>query len=238
MLLGLEKQVGRAGREQLKTNSIAELQAVQLTAALEQLRAADARRDTELAALREQSRDAQAAARLHVAQTILPALDGLDEALRAGRLLLATAWHGGNGQQSDGARSGASEDAPGGWLRRLLGGPPPGPVESARELSHAAVLRDALDSWLRGLTFVRQRLLDVLAAEDVRPIAAVGQPFDPRQHVAIGVVAATESQPPGIVAEELRRGYLAGQRVLCHAEVVVASGEEHQLEEEQEGAQA
>ncbi|HEX9373206.1 MAG TPA: hypothetical protein VF897_19490, partial [Roseiflexaceae bacterium] len=81
-LLGLEKQVGRAGREQLKVNSIAEAQSGQLAAALEQMRAADARREAELAALRERSRGAQATARMEVVQNILPALDGLDEALR------------------------------------------------------------------------------------------------------------------------------------------------------------
>ena len=64
----------------------------------------------------------------------------------------------------------------------------------------------------------------------MRPIVAVGEPFDPNYHVVIGVVPVTESHPAGIVAEELRRGYLAGERVLRHAEVVVAAGEERQQE--------
>ena len=88
-LLGLEKQVGRAGREQLKTNTIAEAQSAQLAEALEQLRAADSRRAAEIDALREQQRREQVAARRAAAQDILPALDGLDEALRSGRQLLA-----------------------------------------------------------------------------------------------------------------------------------------------------
>src|SRR5947199_211805 len=45
-LAALEKQISRAGREQLKANSLAEAQLAQLTAALDALRAADARRDT------------------------------------------------------------------------------------------------------------------------------------------------------------------------------------------------
>jgi len=59
----------------------------------------------------------------------------------------------------------------------------------------------------------------------------VGQPFDPQQHVAIGVVPANEEHPAGTVVEELRRGYLVGERVLRHAEVLVAASAEQQLEE-------
>jgi len=76
-LLGLEKQVGRAGREQLKINTVAEAQSVQLAEALEQLRAADSRRAAEIDSLREQQRREQTAARRAMAQEFLPALDGL-----------------------------------------------------------------------------------------------------------------------------------------------------------------
>jgi molecular chaperone GrpE len=239
-LLGLEKQVGRAGREQFKTNSIAEAQSTQLTAALELLRAADTRRDEELNALREQRRGDQGAARLAVAQDILPALDGLDEALRAGRLLLGSADQRESGRAAvaeSGARASA-KSAPGGWLRQLLGGPPtPADARHDAAVQQLADLWAAIDSWIMGLTFVRQRLLDVLAAADVRPIVAVGRPFDPQQHIAIGVIPATENYPAGTIVEELRRGYLAGERVLRHAEVVVATSEQ-QLEDRQEGALA
>jgi molecular chaperone GrpE len=238
-LLGLEKQVGRAGREQLKANSIADAQSAQLAAALEQLRAADIRREAELDALREQRRAEQAAARLAAAQDILPALDGLDEALRAGRMLLAAADQG-EGGHAPGAENGAqasAKPAPGGWLRQLLGRPPaPGEAQHDSTTRQLAEQSAAIDSWVMGLTFVRQRLLDVLAAAGVRPIIAAGQPFDPRQHIAIGVVPAAEDRPAGVVVEELRRGYLAGDRVLRHAEVVVAASEERRLEDRHEGA--
>ncbi|MEP7190185.1 MAG: nucleotide exchange factor GrpE, partial [Roseiflexaceae bacterium] len=87
----------------------------------------------------------------------------------------------------------------------------------------------AIDAWVTGLTFVRQRLLDLLAAADVQPIDALGQPFDPQQHVAIGVVPPSQESPAGTVVEELRRGYRAGERVLRHAEVLVAASEEQRL---------
>ncbi len=241
LLLGLEKQVGRAGREQLKTNSIAEAQSAQLAEALEQLRAADIRREAELNALREQRRGEQGAARLAVAQDILPALDGLDEALRAGRLLLASAdqREGGRAAPAETGARASAKSAPGGWLRQILGGAPT-PAETRHDaaLQQLAELWAAIDSWVMGLTFVRQRLLDVLAAADVRPIVAAGRPFDPQHHIAIGVIPATENYPAGTVVEELRRGYLAGERVLRHAEVVVAASEQQRLEDRQEGALA
>jgi molecular chaperone GrpE len=49
----------------------------------------------------------------------------------------------------------------------------------------------------------------------------LARPFDPRQHVAVEVVPATDRLPPGTVAAELRRGYLVGERVLRPAEVAV-----------------
>src|SRR5919109_1121080 len=53
---------------------------------MQSLRAAG---NEELASVREQSRAALAASRLDLVRSVLPALDGLDEALRSGRQLLA-----------------------------------------------------------------------------------------------------------------------------------------------------
>jgi molecular chaperone GrpE len=233
-LLGLEKQVGRAGREQLKTNTIAEAQSAQLTDALEQLRAADSRRVAEIDALREQHRREQNAARRTAAQDILPALDSLDEALRSGRQLLATSAQHAAGTQAEGLVS--APPTPGGWLRQLFGEPQTAPATPQHDATVRLLAEQttAINAWITGLTFVRQRLLDLLAAADVRPISALGQPFDPQRHVAIGVVPPTKDAPAGTVVEELRRGYLAGERVLRHAEVLVAASEEQRLEEQKE----
>lgn len=234
-LLGLEKQVGRAGREQLKINTTAEAQAAQLAEALEQLREADRRRAAEIDALREQQRREQVAARVAAAQDILPALDGLEEALRSGRQLLtaSTPRAGGYAAGAEVEASATAQPAVGGWLRQLFGEPQPAPTKPRHDAAAQQLAEQtaAIEAWLTGLTFVRQRLLDILAAADVRPISALGQPFDPQQHSAIGVVPANEQHPSGTVVEELRRGYLAGERILRHAEVLVAASAEQQLEE-------
>lgn len=201
-IAALEKQISRAGREQLKANSLTESQTEKLSAALETLRADNARRDTELATVREQMHAAEAAARQDVIQAIFPALDGLDEAIRSGEQLL---------EQPEAAPSSAT------FFERMWMRKEP-PLEDT-----ATTLRAGMSAWLVGLTFVRQRLLDVLAAEGVQPISAAGEPFDPEVHIAMDVVPASAELPPGIVATELRRGYRSGNRVLRHAEVAVSS---------------
>lgn len=200
---GLEKQLARAGREQLKANALAEAQAERLEGALAALRVADERRASELADERQRGRVALSEARLDVVRAVLPVLDGLDDALRAGRASLS---YGGR------ANPPTSTDA---LLQQLL----LGSAETAQP-PRREPLRANLEAWLVGLEMVRRRLLDALAAEGVMPIESEGQPFDPRRHVAVEVIAS--DAVPGTVLQELRRGFVAGERILRHAEVGVA----------------
>jgi len=77
-----------------------------------------------------------------------------------------------------------------------------------------------LTAWLDGQRLLRDRLLAILEAEGIRPIPAVGRPFDPYRHVAMGTVK-DESLPDGQITAEEQRGYAAGDRVLRYARVVV-----------------
>lgn len=201
----LEKQTGRAGREQLKTSTLIEAQQQQLSEALEQLKAAERSQEAELARLRDQSRSERSAARLELVQALLPALDGLDEALRSGQNLVVSV-----------TPAPMLEPSRRGWFTPRPAQPPP---PSAAELR----LREGVSAWLTGLSFVQQRLLELLASEGVRPIEATGHPYDPQHQVVLEVVPASKA---GVAADtvvaELRRGYLAGNRVLRYAEVSVA----------------
>lgn len=197
VLPALEKQISRVGREQFKTNTLLEAQMARLDAAMDALRTAEARHEAELSALRGELAQKQSPDRLGFVRALLPVLDGLDEALRAGRELL---------DQPE-AVSGQR-----GTLARLFG-------SKAGAQAQGADLRESLSAWLVGIEFVRQRLLDVLAAEGVQPIEAQGNAFDPELHIAIEVVPAGGRFPPNTVTTELRRGYVARGRVLRHAEV-------------------
>lgn len=208
----LDKQLGRIGREQFKINTLSETQQQQIQAALEQLRELSARREADLEMLREQLRADQSAQRLNVIQQLLPALDGLDEALAAGRRLLARAseWTGSapptlTFQQRMAIAIGLRE-----------------PIVRADGTEN---WRQAVEGWLMGIELVRERLLRVLAAEGVQPIRAQGERFDPHIHIAVEAVPAPEGVAPGTVVQEFRRGYRVGERILRAPEVVVAKGE-------------
>jgi molecular chaperone GrpE len=195
-LASLEKQISRAGREQFKAGTLAEAQRDQLHEVLEVLRAAEAARDEEVEALRARAGAIASQARREVARAILPAVDGLDGALRSGRHLLAAP------APAAPRRS---------WWRRAA------PTQSAED-----VRRGDLRAWLIGLEFVRERLLSVLAAEDIVPIAAQGLPFDPEIHLAVEVSRPAPDAPAGTITAVIRQGYLIGGRVLRPAEVAVA----------------
>jgi len=72
-----------------------------------------------------------------------------------------------------------------------------------------------------GIELIYRQLQDALEKAGVRPIAAVGQPFDPRVHEAIEMVDTTEA-PDHQVLDELQRGYRYKDRLLRPAMVRVA----------------
>jgi len=75
---------------------------------------------------------------------------------------------------------------------------------------------------LKGVGLVLRLFQSKLERYNVKPIAARGQPFDPRIHEAISRVE-TADVPPGAVAVELQRGYRIGERLLRPAMVSVAT---------------
>ena len=83
--------------------------------------------------------------------------------------------------------------------------------DAERAMEHVPEGTDA--TWLRGIELTLQKLHAVLASLGVEPIEALGAPFDPKLHEAIGSEESPE-QPEGTVVAELRRGYRTHDRVL------------------------
>ena len=77
------------------------------------------------------------------------------------------------------------------------------------------------DAYRKGVELINKQLLDLLTRRGVVPIEVVGKDFDPRFHQAI-----THEESPGHrdgeVIEEVRRGYMHGERLLRPAMVKVA----------------
>jgi len=88
-----------------------------------------------------------------------------------------------------------------------------------RTIEHAPAGVD--ESWRKGLELSVQKLEEVLEAQGVKPIEAVGERFDPSRHEAIGT-EESEEHPEDTVVSELRRGYQLHDRVLRPALVRVA----------------
>ena len=72
-----------------------------------------------------------------------------------------------------------------------------------------------------GVELIHREFLAALERLGVRPFVAVGQPFDPTRHEAVGRVERADVEDHTVVAEPLR-GYLFQDRVLRPAQVVVA----------------
>jgi molecular chaperone GrpE len=78
---------------------------------------------------------------------------------------------------------------------------------------------------VQGVEMVLGSLMDFLKAQGVTPSSAVGQQFDPSRHEAIDHVHS-DTHPANTVVQEFNKGYIAGERVLRPARVVVAKGKE------------
>jgi molecular chaperone GrpE len=78
------------------------------------------------------------------------------------------------------------------------------------------------ESVLEGVRLVRKSFRDVLDRHGVKPIEAVGEPFDPSRHEAMAQVETTEHEPNRVV-EQYHRGYLLHDRLLRPALVTVSS---------------
>lgn len=77
------------------------------------------------------------------------------------------------------------------------------------------------EQFLEGVILVSQHFQDVLAEMGIKPILAVGKPFDPHFHEAVAM-ESREEFPSNTVVEELLRGYCLGETVLRPSMVKVS----------------
>ncbi len=81
-----------------------------------------------------------------------------------------------------------------------------------------------IKSLRQGMNLTYQTLMRLLAQEGVEPIQAVGQPFDPAWHEAVGTIPYQNAgAEPNTVVELEQEGYRLGSRLLRPARVIVAA---------------
>ena len=94
------------------------------------------------------------------------------------------------------------------------------PVVDNLENALKAETKDS--EYKKGIELVLKQFKDVLTANGVKEIEAVGQPFDPELHEAVSMIQ-DEKLGEKIVAQEYRKGYMIGNKVIRHSMVVVAN---------------
>ena len=165
------------------------------------------RQQSELAESRRSQAGQAYETRLQLLTELLPVADGLHASIGAGRDLLASVRHAQDERTESPVQRGTRRPM------RFFGVHEPQPIVA----DHG----QAVAAWLDGLLLLERRLGTVFERHAVRPIATLGEPFSPHRHLAVGTRVEDTVADGTVVAEELT-GYIAGERVLRHAEVVVA----------------
>lgn len=78
------------------------------------------------------------------------------------------------------------------------------------------------ENYKKGIELVYKQFKDVLTANGVTEIEAVGKTFDPELHEAVAQVE-DENLGQQEVKEEYRKGYKIGDKVIRHSMVIVAN---------------
>jgi len=94
-------------------------------------------------------------------------------------------------------------------------------LEAAEGSTDASALRD-------GMNLVMRQLADALAQNGVKPIEARGEPFDPNHHEAFLSRPVEEGEEPGILVEEIQKGYRMGERTIRPTRGIVTVAQEQE----------
>ena len=86
-----------------------------------------------------------------------------------------------------------------------------------RALTH---MNQAPPSVVEGIQAIHRKLLGALEAQGVTPFESAGETFDPARHEAVASVKSDTHQP-GVIVDEVQRGYRWGDDVLRPARVRV-----------------
>lgn len=102
-----------------------------------------------------------------------------------------------------------------GLLEKLL------PILDTFELGLDAARGDTTAHGIvNGFSMIHRQLGDFLQSSGLQLIDAIGQPFDPKLHEALGN-ESDQAQADGIVLRQLRRGYRLADRLVRPASVIV-----------------
>ena len=89
-------------------------------------------------------------------------------------------------------------------------------------LENAAKVETQDENYKKGVEMVLKQFKDVLQSKGVEEIKTVGETFDPSLHEAVSSIQ-DENLGEKEIAQEYRKGYKIGSKVIRHSMVVVAN---------------
>ena len=89
-------------------------------------------------------------------------------------------------------------------------------------LERALKMECSDEAYYKGIELTMTQLLEILEGMDIKPIPAIGEPFDPNLHNAVMTVENPELGSK-IIAEEFQKGFILGEKVIRFSTVVVAN---------------
>ena len=89
-------------------------------------------------------------------------------------------------------------------------------------LENAVKVETKDEEYKKGIELVLKQFKDVLTSKGVQEIKAVGETFDPELHEAVSSIQ-DENLGEKEIAQEYRKGYKIGTKVIRHSMVVVAN---------------
>ena len=89
-------------------------------------------------------------------------------------------------------------------------------------LENAAKVETEDENYKQGVELVLKQFKDVLKSKGVEEIEAIGTTFDPELHEAVGSIQ-DDNLGEKEIAQEYRKGYKIGSKVIRHSMVVVAN---------------
>lgn len=79
----------------------------------------------------------------------------------------------------------------------------------------------SIEDFKAGVEMIYRQLQDVLTAEGLAPVPALGEQFDPEKHEAV-LREETDAHPDNTIIEELQRGYYLKEKVIRASMVKIA----------------
>ncbi len=97
------------------------------------------------------------------------------------------------------------------------------PVIDSVDLALSSIDEKVQSGIVEGLRMIKRQFLTAMERFGVKPIESCGKAFDPNHHEAV-LQVHSDVHPAGLVVDEMRKGYLIGEKLLRPAMVTVSRG--------------